>query len=255
MICWTHHESLKRRPGHYEIDKVAGAWVPTPPPRREQTSTAQLRAVNEAIADVYNLKGFWSPQCFVLEPLNSPALRRMTEVTTKQTMISTAAQTPLSARATMLSIRADPPGQATPATLAIPCRTSDAISNAHGRAVIIDGVVTQEVVSSSGKILIMAGSRVIGSGLLDPENGRFKSDGLWSIFFDGTELKVRAQLLDRPAGLPGMLGEGSNEDEVLQKKAITRDGRPIFVPTGTPFVLEVHGEIQLHDLNSIDASN
>ena len=37
--------------------------------------------------------------------------------------------------------------------------------------------------------------------------------------FDDTELKVQAQLLDRPAGLPGLLGqEASNEDEALQRK-------------------------------------
>ena len=87
-------------------------------------------------------------------------------------------------------------------------------------SVTIPGVVTQEVVSSAGKILIMAGSRVVGSALLDPENGRFKSDGLWSVIFDDTELKVQAELLDRPSGLPGILGqETSNEYEALQKRS------------------------------------
>jgi hypothetical protein len=74
-------------------------------------------------------------------------------------------------------------------------------------------------------------------------------------FFDGTELKVRARLLDRPAGLPGMLGgEGSSEDESLEREVIKRDGRPIFVPQGVSFVLELDGEMQLHDLNSLDGS-
>jgi hypothetical protein len=248
MICWVRHEPLKQRPGHQEIEKVATASVPTSPPRQDWASTTHAHPVNDPIADVHIPIGFWSPQSFVLEPLNSAALRRMTAAATKQTPISMEARTPPGARATMLSIRADPPEQATPTTLAIHCRTSVAISNAHGRVVTIEGVVTQEVVSSSGKILIMAGSKVVGSGLLDSDNGRFKSDGLWSIFFDGTELKVRAQLLDRLAGLPGLSGqEELNEDGALQREAIARDGRPILVPGGAPFVLEVHGDIQLQE--------
>ncbi|MBV9645153.1 MAG: hypothetical protein JO334_16460 [Verrucomicrobia bacterium] len=256
MMCWARHAYLEVPSDHHEINKVASASVLAPPSREEQTSTTRPRVVGEAIAVVHNPKGFWSPQCFVLEPLNSPGLRHVAELETKQTLIAAEAQTPLRARATMLSIRADPPGQAAPTTLTIPCRTSVAIRNALGRAVIIDGVVTPEVVSSSGKILIMAGSRVIGSGILDPENGRLKSDGLWSIFADGIELKVRAQLLDRPAGLPGILGQkASNEDEPFQREAITRTGCPIFVPRGAPFVLQIRGEIQLPDLNSIDAGS
>lgn len=256
MVCWARNESLKRRLGHHGLDRVASATVLTLPPIQNHPSNPQPYPFNHAIADAYSPTRFWSPQIFVLEPLNFHVLKRVMETARKQTLISMEAQTPLSARVTMLSIRDDPPGQAMPTTLAVQCRTSAAISNVHGRAVTIHGVVTQEVVSSAGKILIMAGSRVVGPGLLDPENGRFKSDGLWSIFFDGTELKVRAQLLDRPAGLPGMLGqEGSNKDEALQREGITRDVRPIFVPRDAPFVLELRGEIQLHDLNSIDASN
>jgi hypothetical protein len=116
--------------------------------------------------------------------------------------------------------------------------------------------VTEEVVSSAGKILIMAGSRVVGSGMLDPENGRFKSDGLWSVFFDQTELKVEAQLLDRPSGLPGILGEEvSSEDLSFQREAMLRDGCSILVPRNAPFVLELHGEILLRDLKGNEASN
>jgi hypothetical protein len=156
----------------------------------------------------------------------------------------------------MLSIRLDSPEPVTAKTLAIRCRTSAAISNAHGRTVTIHGVVTEEVVSSAGKILIMAGSRVVGSGILDPENGRFKSDGLWSVFFDDTELKVEAELLDRPSGLPGILGEEvSSEDLTLPGEVMTQDSRSIFVPRNSPFVLELHGEILLRDLKANEASN
>jgi hypothetical protein len=97
---------------------------------------------------------------------------------------------------------------------------------------------------------------VVGSGLLDPENGRFKSDGVWSVLFDDTELKVEAELLDRPSGLPGILGqETSNESEALQNEAVTRDGRFIFLPKNAPFVLELHGEFLLRNLNPNSVSN
>ncbi len=102
----------------------------------------------------------------------------------------------------------------------------------------------------------MAGSRVVGSGLLDPENGRFKSNGLWSIFFDDAELKVQAQLLDRPAGLPGVLGqETSDVDATFQREAVRGADRSFFLPRNAPFVLEIHGEILLRDLKSSEASN
>ena len=76
------------------------------------------------------------------------------------------------------------------------------------------------------------------------------------LFFDDTELKVQAQLLDRPEGLPGILGQESpNEDDALQAEAVMRDGRSILVPRNAPFVLELHGEILLRDLKSNEASN
>jgi hypothetical protein len=256
MIYGVRHESLKRRLAHHEFQMVASALVPSPAPTHDHSSAPQPHPAKQAIGALYKPTRFWYPQISVLQSLDSSAQRLATKVATNKNPISTEAQTSASAPVTMLSIRVDPPEQAIAKTLAIQCRTSVAISNAHGRSVTIDGVITQEVVSSSGKILIMAGSKVVGSGLLDPENGRFKSDGLWSIFFDDTELKVQAQLLDRPAGLPGMLGqETTNEDKALQREAVVRDGRSIFVPRNAPFVLELHGEILLHDLKSNEVSN
>jgi hypothetical protein len=156
----------------------------------------------------------------------------------------------------MLSVHVDPPDQRIANALAIQCRTTAAVNNAHGRIVTIHGVVTQEVVSSTGKILIMAGSRVVGSAMLDPENGRFKSNGQWSVFFDDTELKVQALLLDRPEGLPGVLGrEGKTEEQALQKEAAVRDGRCIVVPRNAAFTLKLHGEMLLRDFKTSEANN
>jgi hypothetical protein len=54
-----------------------------------------------------------------------------------------------------------------------------------------------------------------------------------------------------------MLGRAmSNENEALQMDPVIRDDdRSILVPRNTPFVLELHGEILLRDLNSNEASN
>jgi hypothetical protein len=70
------------------------------------------------------------------------------------------------------------------------------------------------------------------------------------VFFDETELQVQAQLLDRPAGLPGLLGQDtSNEEEALEKEEVMRNRRSIFVPQNAPFLLQIHGRILLRDLN------
>lgn len=256
IICGARRESLKRRLRHHDLRMVVSAPVPTPAPGYARSSTLQLRPSPWPIAAPCRLARFWYPKIAVFQLTHSSIQRFLAETAANKVSILTGARSSAGSPTTMLWIRADPPDQAIAKTLAIQCRTSATISNAHGRSVTIYGVVTQEVVSSTGKILILAGSKVVGSGLLDPENGRFKSDGLWSIFFDDTELKVQALLLDRPAGLPGMLGQESlNEDEAIQREGVLRDGRFIFVPRHAPFALEVHGEISLRDLKSNEASN
>jgi hypothetical protein len=199
---------------------------------------------------------FWYPQIFVSRRPDSPGQERWAGIASYKSPVTKTAKTEINAPATMVSIRFDPPEQSTAKTLAIQCRTSVAIVAAQGGMVTIRGVVTQEVVSSVGKILIMAGSRVVGSALLDSENDRFKSNGLWSVFFDNTELKVQAELLDRPSGMPGLLGqEVLNKNGDRQRDSVTQDGCSIFVPRSAPFVLELRGEILLRDLMSNEASN
>jgi hypothetical protein len=157
---------------------------------------------------------------------------------------------------TMLSIRAESPYEPAANALSIQCRTSFAVSNSHGRAVSIHGVVTQEVLSPAGRILIMAGSRIVGSGVLDQESGRLRSDGIWTIVFDDTEMKVRALLLDRPGGLRGVIGQVNPIDRGVSKASVDSGGaRLVVVPGNTSFALELHGEIQLRDLASNQSAN
>lgn len=255
MVCSAHHVSLKRRLVHHEFKGAVSASVRTPAQIQYLFSAHQPQPAKQVIEVVCKPARFWYAQIFVLRRLNTSVQGFLKEVITNSTPVSRGVRTSLSDPITMLTIRVDASPQTTASTLAIQCRTSLTIDNQHGRTVTIQGVVTQEVVSSTGKILIMAGSRVVGFGLLDPENGRFKSDGQWSIFFDDTELKVQARLLDRPAGLPGILGqESSNEVGTLQREAVKRDGRSISVPRNAPFVLELHGEILLRDLKSNGAN-
>ena len=252
MICRAGHEAPRPGLGRQEFQAAMTASASA---HVDPSSLAPLPA-RLASAIVRSPTRFWNPEIFVIRGRNSLFLRQATEIGANRTPVSTETQAQAVASTTMLSIRLDPPEPVMAKTLAIRCRTSAVISNEHGRTVAIHGVVTQEVVSSAGKILIMAGSRVVGSGILDPEKGRFKSNGLWSIFFDDTELKVEAELLDRPSGLPGILGEEvSSEDLALRREVMMPDGRLILVPRNAPFVLELRGEILLRDLKANEASD
>jgi hypothetical protein len=250
MVCRAGQELSKPSLGRQEFETARTAAAAA---HLDLSSPAPLPA-KSTFAFVQSPTRLWDPEIFVFRTQHFSVARQPTEIA-KMPLLKEAQAQP-AASITMLSVRLDPPQPALAQTLAIRCRTSAVISNAHGRTVTIHGVVTQEVVSSAGKILIMAGSRVVGSGVLDPENGRFKSDGLWSVFFDDTELKVEAELFDRPSGLPGILGEEvSSEDLALPREVKMRDGRSILVPKNSPFVLELHGEILLRDLKANEASN
>jgi hypothetical protein len=219
---------------------------------------AQDSPVSQVMPVRFKPLSYWYPRIIVLELPDRSYPRQTNDVAISRIPVSTEAQPSMSPMITMLSIRAgiDPSGPAVANTLGIQCRTYVSVSNARRRNVTIHGVVTQDVVSSAGKIVIMAGSRVVGRAAVDPENGRLKSTGLWSVFCDSTEIKIQARLLDRRAGMTGMLGqETSNEDEALQREAVVRDGRYVFVPEKTCFTLEVYGDISLQDIKSKEASD
>jgi hypothetical protein len=256
LICGVHRQSLRQGSGRHEPHAVIGPSAPTTAVNYGISSALAPNPAHQVVPIVSQPRRFWSPRIFVVQTQNPSLLGQGKEIGLTQTPASATTQSPATAAMTMLSIRVDLPGSIVERSLAIHCRTSAAISNSHGSTVTIRGVVTQEVVSSAGKILIMAGSRVVGSGLLDRENGRFKSDGFWSVYFDDTELKVQARLLDRPSGLPGLLGqEVSDKSTVLQKEARIPAAPSIVVPRNAPFVLEPHGEIMLRDLTTNEASN
>jgi hypothetical protein len=139
-------------------------------------------------------------------------------------------------------------------TLSVRCRTSGYISNAAAeKRIVIKGVVTEDVVSPTGKILIPAGSKVAGIGQVDSENGRLQSHGNWSIFAENREFRVLAEMQDENSDFPGIVGkETSFESELSQRQAVVRDGRYFFLADKTPFILLLQGEVSLKELKTLE---
>jgi hypothetical protein len=132
----------------------------------------------------------------------------------------------------------------------IPCRLEAPLSNARdGSKVVIRGVVTDNIAGSSGKIVIEAGTKVLGAGHIDALAGRIMSYGTWTLVTAYHSLRARARLLEYPGGRDGMRGqETSPEPQGLQKQAIIRDGIYLYVPDQHEFTLELLGEFRLEDL-------
>ncbi|MBV8375425.1 MAG: hypothetical protein JO279_00320 [Verrucomicrobia bacterium] len=138
--------------------------------------------------------------------------------------------------------------------LLIPCRTEGYISNAEQSRVVLKGVVTEDVVSA-GKILIAAGSKVAGIVHVDPDSGRFESEGNWSIIAENEELRVQAEVQDANGGFHGIAGkETSFESELTQRQAVARDGGYCFLADKTPFVLSLTGKVNITELKAVKSS-
>jgi hypothetical protein len=258
VLLVAQHKSLKRRDRNHDLKPLVGSLVSPPGPHSPASSIPPERPPAQVIPVTCKPVSYWYPKRTVFRLTGAPFSRLGEEITTNQTQKTTEANPSIWPPITTLSIRAgiDPSRPTVVNKLGIQCRTYAPISNAHRNISTMHGVVTQDVVSSAGKILIMAGSRVVGRATADPENGRLKSDGLWSVFCDSTEIKVQARLVDGFAGMAGILGqETSNEDATLQREAVVRDGRYVFVPEKTSFTLEVYGDISLRDLKSNETND
>jgi hypothetical protein len=154
---------------------------------------------------------------------------------------------------TFLSVRADETQSDDDSLfVAIPCRLAGAISNgADGHRIVITGVVSDNIAASSGKILIEAGTKVVGSGWLDTLAGRIKSTGKWSLVTNNHVLKFNATLAEYEGALDGLRGvETSPEPASVQRQAVVRDGLYLYVPDKRPFVLQISGGFELSDLKA-----
>jgi len=253
VLLVAQHKSLKWGLSKHDHNPLVSALAPTAGSPHVTSLTPQARLGAQVIPAIFKPVNYWYPRISVFQLPKRPSPRVAEEIAITKTPESAEVHPSVLPPITMLSIRAgiDPSGSSVANTLGIQCRTCVPISNARRRNVTIHGVVSQDVVSSAGKILIMAGSRVVGRAVFDPESGRLKSNGLWTVFSDSTEIKVQARLLDGFAGMAGILSQGtSNEDEALQREAVARDGRYIFVPEKSSFTLEVYGDVSLRDVKS-----
>jgi hypothetical protein len=132
----------------------------------------------------------------------------------------------------------------------VTCRLRRAINNLDQK-VVITGEVYQDVIDGAGRVLVPAGSKLVGQGFCDPEQGRILGRGCWTIYLSDHEIRVQGTLLDatRKEGLAGEENEiGPNIAKI--KQAIYRDGRYLYVPLGTEFILKLFGNASVADLGS-----
>jgi hypothetical protein len=140
-----------------------------------------------------------------------------------------------------ISVRTDveAPEEKEGAGAMIPCRLEAPLSNAKdGSNIMIYGVVTENIASSSGKILIEAGTKVLGKGHIDALTVRIQSHGPWALVTANHASRARAWLLEYAGGRDGIRGqETSPEAQSLQSQAIVRDGVYLYVPDQHKFTL------------------
>jgi hypothetical protein len=134
--------------------------------------------------------------------------------------------------------------------LQVRCKTDRSVSNVDARVPIF-GTVQEDVVSTAGKILIPAGSKVFGQGYCESEQARLLSRGHWTFYLSDHQIKIQGTLWDGTP-LEGLAGEEVTKglDENRVKQAIYRDGVYLYVPSGTDFTLRLKGAISVEDLPS-----
>jgi hypothetical protein len=134
--------------------------------------------------------------------------------------------------------------------LKVRCKTDRSLNNIDIH-IPIEAVAEEDVVSRAGKILIPAGTKVIGQGYCDAEAGRILSRGKWTFYASNYQIKVDATMWagTRKEGLAGtQFSEGLDQERI--KQAIYRDGAYLYVPSQTELILELQGNIEVEDLPS-----
>jgi hypothetical protein len=142
-----------------------------------------------------------------------------------------------------------PPEETRETEVAVHCKLSRPISNLDQTVTII-GVVQQDLVSSKGKIIVPAGSKVVGEGYCDAERNRIMAKNKWSLYVSDHLIRATATMFDplNSEGLKNSADPNLNEPGVRQ--AIYRDGAYVSVNAGSDFLLRVTGNISIEDLNS-----
>lgn len=129
------------------------------------------------------------------------------------------------------------------------CKTLRDVNNLEQRITIV-GNVQEDLVSSAGKIIVPAGTKVIGDGFCDSERNRILSHDRWTFYVSDHLIRVTATMLDplNDEGLKNAQDPNLNDTGVRQ--AIYRDGTYIDIPEGSDFVLRITGNVSIEELNS-----
>ena len=157
---------------------------------------------------------------------------------------------PLPGKMSMFSVYVVPDRERSVQLLRVRCKIGRAL-NGSDRRIVIDGVVQEDVVGSTGKILIPAGSTVIGQGYRDPGQNRILANGQWAFYVSDHQIAIQGTLWanEQHEGLPEP-ESGTGFDESKIKQTVGQDGIHLSVPEGTDFVLRLTGNISVRDLGS-----
>jgi len=129
------------------------------------------------------------------------------------------------------------------------CKTLRDINNLEERITIV-GKVQEDLVSSVGKIIVPAGTKVIGEGCCNPERNRILAQDRWTFYVSDHLIRVTATMLD-PLNAEGLRStQDPNLNAAGVKQAIYRDGTYINIPDGSDFLLRITGNVSIDELNS-----
>ncbi|HZC34348.1 MAG TPA: hypothetical protein VE242_01975 [Chthoniobacterales bacterium] len=158
--------------------------------------------------------------------------------------------TPRAGQMSFFSVYCGPSVDQSENQIVVRCKVRRAINNLDEKVAIV-GSVYEDVLSTAGRVLIPAGSKVTGQGFCDPERGRILGRGHWTFYVSEHQISIEGTLLDqtRKEGLPGVESE-TGQDNTKIKKAIYRDGLYLYIPVGTEFALKLTGNSSVDDLGS-----
>jgi len=160
----------------------------------------------------------------------------------------TVASTPFSGQASFFSAYSSP-DESREKEVTVRCKLSRSVSNLEPSITIV-GVVQQDLVSSDGKIIVPAGSKVIGEGYCDAEQNRMMAKDKWSFYVSDHLIRVAATMQDSLNSEGFKNAEMPDLNEPAVRQAIYRDGVYISVPSGSDFLLRVTGNVSIEELNS-----
>lgn len=192
-----------------------------------------------------------SPSLFLKGQILPPGQPRIQRPVVSRDLAGPGRQPALSpGKMSMFSVHVAPGRERPMQTLRVRCKIGRTLGTSD-RRITIDGVVQEDIVSNAGKILIPAGSIVVGQGYSDPGRNRILAAGRWTFYLSDQQIAIEGTLWanEQQEGLGGQeTATGSDEPKI--KQTTHHDGFHLSVAEGTDFVLRLTGNISLRDLGS-----